>query len=373
MVFYFSLITLIYIKHIQNMLALLEIKKKSLLPEKEFKYHNLCAILYEQLREIMTSDLYKELEGTHFSLEGIENVPEELTAEDLLDLLVQNNRKYEVVDSIAKRITRAIIDDFIQFVYESLDAIRHARFSVAYALLRKPFVDELFMLEQIWVDKADFVERYYFQGDTKLYDPSNSSAFDSIRKPLIESAINKLEYPNEFDANTVYEFRYDKAVKYGMNWVSNQALHIVTNHSKYRTSNKELNFVFANSDDHQKLWEHYYSVVSYLLHYAVTIIDQIVFDFLPNEINRKYIKATKRQIVSAYHSTILTGNSERLKELCLILSKELSHTCKNCGSEIIFGTNELTYFMLDDKLSCPKCKIDQLTDLEFQDKFLALG
>lgn len=321
----------------------------------------------------MTSDLYQGLQQTHFSLEGIPDISENLEAEELLDILVQNNRKDEVIDGVAKRITHAVVDDFVQFVFESLDAIRHARFSVAYALLRKPFVDELFILEQILVDKADFVDRYYFQGDTKLYDPSNSSLFDSVRKPTIEASINKLPFPTDFNADTVYEFRYDKAVKYGMNWVSNQALHIVTNHSKYRTLNKQLNFVFANSDDHKQLWAHYYSVVSYLLHYSVAVIDEIVFSFLPDKIHRKHIKATRRAMIQAYSNALLPGNEGRILELFAILSSELAHVCKTCGHNIVFTPNELTTFMLNDKLTCVKCKADQFADIEFQDRFLALG
>jgi hypothetical protein len=354
-------------------MSLFESKEKSLLSKKDFKTHNLCAVLYDQLREIMTSDLYKGLTTTEFSLEGIEGVTENVETEQLLEILAQNNRKDEVIDIVAKHITRSVLDDFVQFVYESLDAIRHARFSVAYALLRKPFVDELFLFEQIWVDKVDFIERYYFQGDIKLYDPSDRALSPSIRKSLIESAVNKLKYPSDFNVNTVYEYRYDKAVKYGMNWVSNQALHIVTNDSKYKTLNKELNFVFANSEDHKNLWAHYYSVVSYLLYYAVTIIDEIVFDFLPDKAHRKYIRATRRVIIQAYQNDMIAGTTNKIEELFKILSRELTHTCKKCGSIIEFGHQELTYFMLQDKLPCLTCRINQFGDPDFQDKFLALG
>jgi predicted nucleic-acid-binding Zn-ribbon protein len=321
----------------------------------------------------MISDLYTGLTRTNFSLEGIEGVPENPDIEQLLEILTQNNRKDEVIDIVAKHIMRSVLDDFVQFVYESLDAIRHGRFSVAYALLRKPFVDELFMFEQIWVDKADFVERYYFQGDTKLYDPSDRTISDSTRKSIIETTINKLKYPSDFNANTVYEYRYDKSVKYGMNWVSNQALHIVTNHSKYKTLNRELNFVFANTEDYKNLWEHYYSVVSYLLQYAVTIIDEIVFGFLPDKIHRKHIKATRRVIIQSYQNDMISGTTNQAEELFKILSRELAHTCKKCGSSIEFGPKEFTYFMLQDKLPCLNCRINQFTDNEFQDKFLALG
>lgn len=355
------------------MSLLFELEEHTLLSEKNFKIHNLCVILFEQLQEIITSSLYDDFTRTNFSLEGIPNVPDNLDTEQLLELLTQNNRKNEVVDILTKHITFSVLKDFLQFIYESLNAVRNTRFSVAYTLIRKPFVDELLLFEQLLADKTDFINRYYFQNDVRLYDPGNRKLTDADRRNIITNAVNKLKYPSDFSVDTLFDYRYEKSAKYGMNWVSNHALHIVTTDSNYKTLDKNLNFVFSVKDDYEGYWNHYYSIVLYLLFYTSTIIDEIVFEFLPDQKHRKYIKATKRTIISTYQNAILSEDTERLEEMTDILSRDLEHTCQACGSITDFGNDWFQGFVLTDELLCEKCGTNQFTDPKFQDKFLNLG
>ena len=61
------------------------------------------------------------------------------------------------IDTLARDILQALMVDFLHFVYESLSAAKKGKISVAYALLRKPLTDMLLLLEQILVNRHEFI------------------------------------------------------------------------------------------------------------------------------------------------------------------------------------------------------------------------
>jgi hypothetical protein len=185
-----------------------------------------------------------------------------------------------------------LLEDLVDFISESLNACKNGKFSVSYALLRKPMLDELLMLEQILNDKEDFVKRYYIDGDVNLYDPSNKKKFDSLKMSIITESISNLPIHSMFNSDFIYDVRYNKDAKHGLNWITNQALHIVTTDSHYRTPNQDLNFVFSVTDDYHKYWHHYYSTVTYLLFYITSIVDEIIASLIPDFTQLSNVKST---------------------------------------------------------------------------------
>ena len=49
-----------------------------------------------------------------------------------------------------------------------------------------------------------------------------------------------------------------------------------------------------NDESRLSMWNHYYYVVPNLLNYMVSVIDKIIFSYLPNDIDFRFAKLTKR-------------------------------------------------------------------------------
>lgn len=71
------------------------------------------------------------------------------------------NKDLELI--LTKHIILSITSDFINFVFESLYCAKRGKITVAYALIRKPFTDELLILEQLLYNRSDFIYRFFIQ------------------------------------------------------------------------------------------------------------------------------------------------------------------------------------------------------------------
>ena len=220
----------------------------------------------------------------------------------------------ELEEALVKHVTMSILGDFVNFVYESLSCAQRGKMEVAYSLLRKPFLDELLIFEQILIDRTDFINRFYHKGEPKLYDPSDKAI---NKKEIIQKSLEQIRNTHFFSDELIYTLRYDKSSTSGINGISNQALHIVTNDPNYRTNDQELNFVFSVKEDHLRYWDHYYYFVPHLLFYSVAVIDEILFKYVSGE-------------VAQAHKTV----KELRRMICFLLLSEKNHKSKKQKSNL---------------------------------------
>lgn len=263
--------------------------EKVFIPKKYHIINDICSIIYDQMSEIYKNDNYKGLVTTDIQIlrndKGLKKYYNE--GKNVFDWLNDNNLKDEIELILIKEILMAVTSELINFTFESLYSAKRGKMSVAYSLIRKPFTDLLLILEQIFVNGTDFIERFYHDGDPKSYDPSPRN--NNINKiDLIQQALSKIQISfMMFDAEFIHDLRYNKNLEVGLNWITNHALHIVTNDQRYKTTNQNLNFVFSDKEDINNYYKHYYKVVPILLIYAASIVDGIVFSILKDSENQK--------------------------------------------------------------------------------------
>lgn len=327
------------------------------LPKKYHKINNLCAIIYDQLTEIYQESNYNELLET--SLEFSENTQfvEQLNKGEIhpLDWLKENELNPEIEIILTKQIILSVVSDFINFMFESMYSAKRGKMTVAYALLRKPLTDELLIFEQLLNDKSDFINRFFHQGNPEDYDPSHRN-LDKLK--IIESAINKTRLQIFPSSEFIYDLRYNKECSYGINGVSNHALHIVTRDKNYKTSNQNFNFIFSQQDDIERYFEHYYNLVPYLLIYSVSIIDEIVFSILKDEDNQnlRTVKEFRRFIGLILFSEYTSITEKRKnKKIFKELSKEVVLTCPNCKKENEIERTDFELFFENEVFICANC------------------
>jgi hypothetical protein len=332
--------------------------EKLALPKKYHNLNNISAIIYDQLAEIFVSKNYKKLKEGTFKLDKKNYLFfDELKNGEInfLDWFKANNLTDELTSVLTLHITMSVVSDFVNFIYESLSNAKRGKMTVAYALLRKPLTDELLILEQLLYDPHEFIQRFYHSGEPTDYDPSKNSI---DKKTIIRNALTKAKPNLIFTEGLIYELRYDKTSKIGLNGISNHALHIVTNDKHYKTAKQNLNFVFSNDDDATKYWNHYYHFVPYLLTYSVSIIDNIIFNFLPDKGNQnlKAIKSFKRLIgLILWSEQTEASMKKENKKLFDAIALSTKLDCENCKIQVDFSKADFILFFEAEILLCPKC------------------
>jgi len=333
--------------------------EKAILPKKYHGLNNLSAIIYDQLREIFQSDNYNDLWKAEFDINKKNQVLlREFKAGKIhsLDWMKANGLNEEIVIVLAKHLIISIVSDFVDFIYESLNCAKKGKMTVAYALLRKPFSDELLILEQLLYDPHDFIQRFFHSGNPNEYDPS-SRALD--KKLIIRNALTKIKPQLILNEDLIYEIRYDKTSEIGINGISNQALHIVTNDKNYKTDDQNLNFVFSVDDDIKLYWNHYYFFVPYLLLYSASIIDALIFKYLDDE-GSKNLQAVKslRRVVGTvvWAERVKTSMKESSNVMFDAMKAIIEIECKNCLRQNKFSRKQFESFFETEELICSKCK-----------------
>lgn len=335
----------------------IESDEETVLPVRYRPANNICAVVYDLLAEISISEIYKPFSVTTVQFPEGENIQDafDKEKEHIIDYLGKNNYKNELTDILTKHVTLSVLSDLLHFIYESLSCAKKGKMTVAYSLLRKPFKDELFLLESLLVDRDKFVNQLFFDGRPRVYDPSKKSSAE--RKNLIEEAV-KLTENYLFSSNILYEFRYDKDSVVGISGFSEHAIHIVTTNKGYETDPQNLNFVFSRPEDIERYWEHYYFIVPYLLLYTSSVVDAIIFKSLTDDDAiilqfRKSIKRLAGQLL--WFKKCSFFGYEFPKNLVEDIGKILKISCANCTNPFYLDDADFELFFFTDEIICPHC------------------
>jgi hypothetical protein len=336
------------------------------LPKKFHAINDLCAVIYDQLTEIYKLSNYKPLLKTALSSEDSKKFIEDQKENPIhiLDWLKEHALDEELEIMLTKHLTLSIVSDLINFIFESMYCAKRGKMTVAYALIRKPFTDELLILEQLLVNREEFVKKFFHIGNPDEYDPS-SQKIDKMA--IITAAVEKIRTNHLYSAEIIYKSRYDKTFEAGLNGISNQALHIVTRDKSYKTLEQNLNFVFSQKDDFNRYYENYYYIVPQLLIYTVSVIDGIIFNILTDKDNQalKTVKEFRRIIAYLFFTEYSKISPKRRNDkLFDRLSNLLDLTCSKCKYKNKLNRADFKLFLDAELFICSKCFNNLLDSLE---------
>jgi hypothetical protein len=348
------------------MALILEIQKgeKVPLPEDFHKINNLCANIYDQISDIFRDENYSFLRETNFDIDKSQKKVKEFQNKEIhpLDWLKENDLTDEIEIVVTKTILNAVTADFLNFVFESIHCAKRGKMTVAYSLIRKPITDSLLILEELLIDRKNFIEKFYFNSDITKYDPSRRN-LDKLK--IIETAISKLGFKNIFNAEYIHELRYDKKSDIGFNSISNKSIHIVTNDKNYKTENGEFNFIFSNNEDQEYYYKHYYNLVAYLLIYSASIINELIssLSLEPKQKEINTIKEFKRLIGLLLYSEYCSSSETPEKTSDIIyekISENIIIKCENCNSKNTITKPDCILLFEANILLCTNCFNDLL-------------
>lgn len=274
-------------------------------------------------------------------------------SEEVFEWLESHGRMDLVAEMYLKNIYAALVSDFCHFVFEALDCARKGKLTVSYALLRKPFADNLLYLEWMLVEPEDFLNTFHYSSPKEFSYASIASK--GKPKRLIEKAIERTANVGVYDADVIYGLRYQKSEGLGLVGAWNQALHLVTTRAKLETEEKNLNFIFSSPSDHRSQWRHIYNVVPLLLTYATNVcvfLFRLVFGQWPEDYNLHSEERHLGALIWGAMTAAERSDLQTLKKLREAASSEIR--CLRC-SEKLSDLDWLLEFFWDRQAPCPKC------------------
>ena len=188
--------------------------------------------------------------------------------------MLRINKSEEHDEIITSNILHAVIADTCQFLQIALFASLQQRITVAFSLMRKPFVYNLLLILRLYLT-SDFLKRFNTED---CFDTTGLSQED-IKELL--SASENLIFSKSIKASDVYDFIFNQALDDSLVNISNKALHPSTTRNKNnKTEIQNINFVFSTKDSIMSQWDYLYRRLPFLLLYLNEVLEVIMFDHL---------------------------------------------------------------------------------------------
>lgn len=319
------------------------------IPPKHRQEHEFCFYLHDQVAQMLVQ--YEASGAPHAVLaafrEAIRGYEDQFEDVEIVSFLRDNNLSEAYEHHITSHVVLALTADMLHFLYEALRCFEKRKFTVGFALLRKPIKEHLLYLSWLLADKDDFIKR--FEADN--YKTLNNLSKES-RIELFDGAIGRLATEELFDAELLWEMIYSKHHENGFEPTCQQATHLITSKGELlRTDDYSFNLVFgSNTDD--GYYEFLYSKLPYILLYitqtALALFNQIR---AVNELTYSHLVVTS---MGCYEALFSDGRSQHIARM---LNKELGEllACVHCGEKVRIGKKNAPALYLTENANCKHC------------------
>jgi hypothetical protein len=201
-------------------------------------------------------------------------------AGDVLSWLAATRRVTEQAEVLRSTVFPALLSDLLHFLFEALDCSRKAKLAVSFALLRKPLQENLFLMEVIASDVADFSAKL---AENPLGLRAQKVGGPDVHAARLSTLLDGMGESDRFDASYLAQLRYDKKTEDSFDGICNKAVHLFTEHPAIRTEPLDINFVFSDWDDKVSQWAYLYSRLPYLLFYSRRLVEYVLATFEKTE------------------------------------------------------------------------------------------
>lgn len=327
----------------------------------EFRFsHDYCFFLHDQLVETIKSGEKADIFNIQIRFKDKHEASQfsGLSGEELIEWLEAHDYKNDVHLLYFKQVTAALLSDLLHFVYEVLNCSKKGKLTVTYALLRKPFKDNLFYLEWLLGDPENFLSRFDSERLNRFSLPPKVSRTRKIE--LIRSAMKQTRHEDWLDAEFMYELRYDKGVAFGLEPLWQKANHLFTSFRYLETERCNFNFVFSNEEARYSQWKQIYSFVPILLFHTVQVVEALIEKFA-ERVRVDNVTPLRTYIGmllwmqngpwKAKMAGIEHGVQEAIKEADLV--------CPTCGHEYLIDREGLERLYSEGSMRCSACGKEQ--------------
>ena len=327
-------------------------------------HHNLAVHLHDDLVWILKNDEIQKRAETKIEFKNSKIPFNEKQVNDyeyILDWLKKNKNYTEIDKIISTDLLFAIISDICHFIYQSLDSAKNYKLSVAFSLIRKPFLENLLILEQLLVNENDFLRRY--ESSPKKIDPGKLSDFQ--KKDLIINSIEKISNNYLLNSELIYQLRWNKNSSNSIYANANLATHLVTTRNpSYKTEKQSMNFLFSDFETWDSHLSYFYYYIPILLYYTTELVDQYLLE-------KKILKLKKfkeRKFLRLFGQILLHDMSDEKsskgKSLANKVTKGLKVKCKSCNRINPLFKSDIFYMISEKYILCKFCLRDLLYETD---------
>jgi hypothetical protein len=314
------------------------------IPEEYREQHSFCFWLHDLLVQVMS---YAESAGIA-DVKIKFSTPEEMQAfRDADDPIAYFIDKGDM--DTARRITInqtiiPLIADMLHFIYGGLEALEKRKFTVAFALFRKPFRQNLLFLTWLFADEVDFFSKMHVEPSSL-----DKNVTPEKKKELLDKAIAKLRVSEVLAADVVYGMVFDKKNVRGLGHYFDKAIHLVTHEAAIQTEQLNLNFVFKSPHD-TDLYDGIYYILAYLQMYLLSLVLQIFAGM--TTIRDSYFWWLRLVTLGSFEA--LFGESSSIAGSIGELFADVLK-CITCGEQIVISKSNAPGFLAAEVVGCDSC------------------
>ncbi|MBU0588741.1 MAG: hypothetical protein KJ852_08420 [Gammaproteobacteria bacterium] len=333
-------------------LGLLEFDRLALIPPAYWPHHEFCFYLHDQMLELLVQ---YEASGAHqWVTSAFDAAAKEYgtsyTDIDILELLRQKELVPYYRHHIVSHLVLGLAADMLHFLYESLMCFEKRKFSVAYALLRKPLKENLLFLSWLLGNENDFITRF---------EKDNYSTLNGLnperRTQIFTDAISRLPVNGAFAADLLEKILFSKVHARSFEPIWQRATHLITSQgTSLRTEDLNINFIFHDASADES-FEHLYKNLPYVMLYAVQVSLECFARVLPsNEHTTSHLILTS---LGAYECLF---ERKQRAGITAMLGRHLKPflKCIHCASRIRLTRQNAIDMYLRERLTCHKCGLE---------------
>lgn len=328
-------------------IGLIEEKRLANIPPRHRPEHEFCFHLHDLMARLLVQMEVKRAGDISFKLESEEDRRLLASGVSIMDFLEQTGRGDLERRLAINHMCLALFSDTLHFIYEGLIALEKRKFSVAFALLRKPFKEGMLMAAQMCADEADFFERM-------KHDAKNLLNRKSLREPEIKAvlgaALKACRSSNFTTADMIYRTVFDRKDDAGLAQLFDKAMHLVTEFRDIQTENYNINFIFKNPEDND-VYQTIYPQLAMLLLFLNMMQIELYARMQPR--NEKYQNWMIFTSIASYEALFNKGRSRMVAFVNSSFKEFL--ICPACSANIRLKKTDAPRLFIAETLDCGVC------------------
>ncbi len=324
------------------------------LPPKYHLSHNIAVRLYDDLVWVLKDPEIQSRLMVRVNFNDSKKLPKE-DEKKIINWLKSNGYEKEANEIIIRNALLAVISDICHFIYQALDSAKRIKMAVAFTLIRKPFLENLLIIEQMIADEEDFLKK--FASSPEVFDPGKIKNEEKIK--LIEVVISKIKTKYLLDPGFIFNLRFDKSNNNSFYALTNLATHLVTTrYSNSKTEKNNLNFIFSLDKEWESQLHYFYYYLPLMLFYTTEVVDQLHLN--KNIVDDKVFKKRKfyRLIGQMVQFDQFDEKSTEGQSKINSLATTLKIRCNECNKINRLFKSDLYILARNKYILCKYCLID---------------
>jgi hypothetical protein len=317
------------------------------IPPRFHAQHEFCFHIHDSMLSMFLEVAETRYPTVKLDFSSEEEVAAFRDASDPITYFLENGRRELAKELSVGQAMMATFSDFFNFLYEGLVALEKRKFVVSYALLRKPFKENLLLLTMMLTDDEKFFSGLEASPAENFGHPGIQ---DTHRLSAFEAAKDLIPFADFVDPKILHDTIFDVGFAGGLAPLFDKATHLVTNRKQIRTEDLNLNFIFKNPADND-VYENVYRSLSYILLYSM---------LLQIELFRK--AGFKSESLSRWFSLTGLGTfsalfGQRKCEIRKFVNSAMKPflDCPHCGNKVSVTKYGAARFFTAHKLHCKSC------------------